>query len=437
MQPSLVAVVDLFEPYRTAFRVWAEAEGFVCAPLESGAALAAATTESPALCVMGIEGTEQASPSRVRLLRKTLNGCPLVLVVRNVTIDAVVALVRSGVADVIGAGATADVIARATLHLTKALPDRDLVGQSVASAKLRKEIAAVAPLRSTVLLTGETGVGKGLVARLIHRLSSRADGPFVHVDCSALAPSLVESELFGHERGAFTGALARRIGRVELAGDGTLFLDEVGDLVPEVQAKLLRLLQDRAYERVGGAKTQVATARIVAATNRDLRREVAEGRFRPDLFFRLNVFHIHIPPLRERLSDVPLLARSGLERIAERLELAVPVLSDSFYARLQDHAWPGNVRELLNVLERILVQHQAGLLDETSLASGLEVESEGLELASSSWQDGGLDQRSRIEAALLSSGGNISRAARRLGLARGTLRYRIRQHGLAHLIPRD
>jgi two-component system response regulator HydG len=189
---------------------------------------------------------------------------------------------------------------------------RELVGESRAMRRLRAEIRAVAPLRATVLLTGETGTGKGAAARALHARSSRARGPLVHVDCAALSPTLIESELFGHERGAFTGALERRTGRFELAASGTVFLDEIGELDERQQAKLLRVLHDREFERIGGVATLPMTARVVAATSRGLLREVREGRFRADLYFRLNVVPLRLPPLRERRSDVPLLVRALL-----------------------------------------------------------------------------------------------------------------------------
>jgi transcriptional regulator with GAF, ATPase, and Fis domain len=357
----------------------------------------------------------------VRAVRKALGGAPLVALVGRVRVDTVVTLLRAGVVDAIGLPApAADVVARAVLHSTPQRDAGELIGQSPAVVRLRREIAAVSRLRSTVLITGETGTGKGVVARQLHRLSPFADRPFVHVDCAALASNVIETELFGNERGAYTGAVASRAGRFELAGSGTIFLDEIGDLEPSVQVKLLRVLQDREYERVGSSTTRVAAARVIAATNRDLRAAVASGTFRADLYFRLAVFHLHVPPLRERPGDATLLARSGVERIAERLSVSAPQLSDEFYAQLEACPWPGNVRELMNAVERALVHHQMGLdveLDAPTAAVDLDT--------------------CAIREALLAAGGNISRAARRLGIARSTLRYRVERAGLAELIPKD
>jgi two-component system response regulator AtoC len=325
----------------------------------------------------------------------------------------------------------------------------EFVGASPAATAVRRALSAAARVDSTLLVSGETGTGKGLVARLVHRLSERAARPFVHVDCAALSPSVVESELFGHERGAFTGALERRAGRLEWAGEGTLFLDEVGELEPPLQAKLLRALQDREFERVGGTQTLTLRARIVAATNRDLAREVREGRFRRDLYFRLRVLAIEVPPLRERPEDLRSLAETGLRRLCARLGPGAPRLDEALLARLLRHPWPGNVRELWNALERLAVCASGGIpaadlvdaiLDDALDAAPDALPASGPDAALSPGlpDPAGLpDERSRLAAVLVATGGNLSRAARRLGLARSTLRHAIRRHGLAGLVPRD
>ena len=240
-------------------------------------------------------------------------------------------------------------------------PFTRLAGDSVTIARLRQSLRRVARADATVLLRGETGTGKGLVARLLHDASARASAPFAHVDCAALAPSVIESELFGHERGAFTGADACRAGRLEAAAGGTLFLDEIAELEPRLQAKLLRALQDRAFERVGGTRTLTLQARVVAATHRDLRRMVADGSFRADLYFRLQVFEVTLPPLRERLEDLPVLVARGLAAIAARSGVAPPQCGDPFVEALAVHRWPGNVRELWNLLEPAVVHDDDGV----------------------------------------------------------------------------
>lgn len=317
-----------------------------------------------------------------------------------------------------------------------------MIESSPAMQRIRREVEAVASLQSTVLITGETGTGKGLLARSIHDHSNRKDRPFVHVDCAALAANLIESELFGHERGAFTGATERRSGRFEAAGDGTIFLDEIGELSPRLQSKLLHVLQDRSFERVGGSKPLRMTARVIAATNRDLESDVRQERFRADLLYRLDVFRLTLPPLRERGEDIPGLIESGLKTIARELRLLPPSLSGEVLERLQHQEWPGNVRELMNVLERLVIRHGAGLLDDLTLdqliprqpQNGAPSQSPNVSALPAA---GSATEREILEAALASSGGNVARVARRLGIPRSTLRYRLALHDLKSLIPTD
>ena len=324
---------------------------------------------------------------------------------------------------------------------------KELVGRSPGIRRLQYEIGAIAPTESSVLITGETGTGKGLVARLIHDASRRSRGRFVHVDCASLAESVIESELFGHERGAFTGALERRQGRFELAERGTLFLDEIGELEPRLQAKLLRVLQDREYERLGGTTTLQMTARVIAATNQDLPQSIAAKRFRADLYYRLKVVSLSTPPLRERPEDIPLLLDRCIEELAERLGLEVPYLDESFLASLARHSWPGNVRELLNVVERAMIFGRGGRLRADTVELG-EIDDEGpgeivaapvapSVSSSSSEETPAQSPRERLVAALTLTGGNVARAARRLKMPRSTLRYQIQVHSLQDLIPGD
>jgi formate hydrogenlyase transcriptional activator len=232
---------------------------------------------------------------------------------------------------------------------------RLLTGESQAMKAVRLAVQQVARTDSTVLILGETGTGKELVARAIHQLSSRRDRLLVAVNCAALAPGVIASELFGHEPGAFTGALRRRPGRFELAHQGTIFLDEIGELPAEIQVMLLRVLQERVIERVGGSESLAVDARVIAATHRDLTDAMRAGRFRADLFFRLNVFPIRVPPLRERRDDIPDLVRHFLHSFSRRMGKAVTTVSPATLALLMEYSWPGNVRELENIVERAMI----------------------------------------------------------------------------------
>jgi DNA-binding NtrC family response regulator len=239
----------------------------------------------------------------------------------------------------------------------------EIIGQSIAFRQIHKQIEMVAPTDATVLIMGETGTGKELIARELHRLSRRNDKPLVRVNCACIPKELYESEFFGHARGSFTGAVKDRLGRFEAAAGGTLFLDEIGEIPLELQSKLLRVLQEKCYERVGEERTRRADVRIVAATNRDLEKEVAAGRFREDLYYRLNVFPIKVAPLRERREDVPLLATHFVELSPRQLGCPKPRLTRAGLESLQAYDWPGNVRELRNVIERAVIFARGGALE--------------------------------------------------------------------------
>jgi len=240
---------------------------------------------------------------------------------------------------------------------------KDIVGKSQELRRVLKLVETVAPTDSTALIYGETGTGKELIARAIHNLSSRRSRTFVRLNCAAIPAGLLESELFGHEKGAFTGAFAQRIGRLELANNGTLFLDEIGDLPPELQPKLLRVLQEREFERLGSTRTILTNVRLIAATNRDLNAMVQEGNFRSDLFFRLNVFPINLPSLRERREDIPLLVRHFAEHFSCRMNKTIETISPATMDALCRYPWPGNIRELQNVIERaVILSHGPALM---------------------------------------------------------------------------
>ena len=284
----------------------------------------------------------------------------------------------------------------------------------------------VGPTESTVLLTGESGTGKELFARSVHGLSARREGPCVALNCAAIPESLIENELFGHEKGAFTGADRRQPGRFELAQGGTLFLDEIGELPVGVQGKVLRVLEERTFERVGGGKTLRADVRLVAATNRDLAAMVEAGEFRADLFFRLNVFPIELPPLRERASDVPLLARHLLGEIARRHRIEPPRLEEDAAGLLAEGPWPGNVRELANVLERAVILTEGPAIRAADLRPLLRPLAGAVGAAAPA----GSTERDRIKQALVETEGDKHGAAKRLGLPYRTLLRKVKEHDL-------
>ena len=302
----------------------------------------------------------------------------------------------------------------------------DLLGTSPSIRSVISKISKVAPTDSTVLITGETGTGKELAARAIHRRSRRAQQPFISVNCAALPASLVASELFGYEKGAFTGAELRRLGRFELANCGTLFLDEIGELSLEVQATLLRVLQERVIERLGGAKQIPIDVRLIAATNRDLTLAVAQGTFRSDLYYRLHVFPIEMPPLRDRKEDIPLLTRHFITRYAAMLGKKVTRIDPVTIEWFQSYSWPGNIRELQNVVERSLILCEG---DTFTADNNWSTMSQARRQEGSLLENVAAYERELIENALRGSAGKVSGpagAATRLGIPSTTLESRIK-----------
>ena len=300
-----------------------------------------------------------------------------------------------------------------------------LAGESPAMKELLEVVQQVAPTRATVLLLGESGTGKELVAKTIHQLSPRAQQPMVTVHCAALAPTLLESELFGHEKGAFTGAYERRIGRFEQAQGGTLFLDEIGEIDATIQIKLLRFLGERTFERVGSNKTQIADVRLIAATNQDLEERVKAGAFREDLFFRLRVVELRLPPLRERLEDIPLLARNFLAEFSQENEKPVKGFTPEAFDLLVRHQWPGNVRELRTAIEHAVVLCRGERITVRDLPLALRdavgkapEEKDGKRLVARNDLTAKEAERELIIRALKATNGSRTRAAQRLGMSR-------------------
>lgn len=296
-----------------------------------------------------------------------------------------------------------------------------MVAEDPKMLRVLELIRKVSPTNATVLITGESGTGKEIVARCIHNNSTRAQRVFVPVNCAALSPTLIESELFGHEKGSFTGAVGQHLGRFERAHGGTLFLDEIGELDAHLQAKLLRFLQERSFERVGGTRLITVDVRVVAATNRDVAKMVAEGKFREDLFYRLNMFPVELPALRDRGTDVLRLARFFLARAAKTMNKAELKLSREAETVMLEYGWPGNVRELENLMERMAI-----LCDEVVEADDLPITSSG-PARPVLFRD---IERKAIEEALASNEGNRTRTAKQLGISLRTLQYRLKEYGI-------
>jgi formate hydrogenlyase transcriptional activator len=308
-----------------------------------------------------------------------------------------------------------------------------IIGKSVALRKVLRQVETVAPTNSSVLIFGETGTGKELIAHAIHSLSTRRPNAFVTLNCAAIPSGLLESELFGHEKGAFTGAISQRLGRFELANHGTIFLDEIGEIPLELQPKLLRVLQQREFERLGNGRTLKTDARLIAATNRDLAAMVDEQKFRADLFYRLNVFPIHVPPLRERLEDIPLLVRHFVQHFSRQMNRTIDTIPSETMEGLVGYCWPGNIRELENVIERAVILSPGPVLRvplrdlcTRAMPGDSSVRQQTLEEV----------ERAQILATLKQTKWILSGpkgAATRLGLNRSTLQFRMKKLGIARL----
>ncbi len=425
----------------TLRRAGYEVTGFASAP----EALEAARRDPPDLAICDLKLPRMSGLEALDELRRTVPEAPVIMITAHATVQTAVDAMKRGAFDYVTKPfepAEIEVLVRRALEhralvaenealraeLQRRLPQADLVGASPALAAVRERIARVATAEGTVLVSGESGTGKEGVARAIHEASPRAARPFLCVNCAALSAGLLESELFGHEKGAFTGADRLRKGRFELADGGTLLLDEVSEIDPGLQAKLLRVLQERCFERVGSSLSRRSDVRIVATTNRDLEAEVRAGRFRQDLFFRLNVLPILLPPLRARLDDLPALVEHLLRRFGGEAAIARLEASPDLWRLLRSYDWPGNVRELGNVMERALVLAPAGKIRPADLAGWLKsasrTEALSVEMPMMTLEE---MEKAMIRAALERAGGNRQRTAEALGIAERTLRDKIKR----------
>lgn len=450
-----ILVVDDEKNYRAILAQLLEGEGYRVSVAENPfAALELLSRESVALILSDLRMPRMDGMAFLQQVRETVGEAPFVIMTAYATVETALAAMKAGAFDYLLKPfnnedilqTVAKALAYARLQTENAAlrrqleqgREREILGESPAIRKLMLDIGRVAPARTSVLIVGESGTGKELVARALHRESPRGKGPLVSINCAAFAENLLESELFGHERGAFTGATERKRGLFEVADGGTLFLDEIGEFPLPLQPKLLRVLQERRFRRVGGTAEIESDVRVVAATHRDLTEMLTTGTFREDLYYRLNVVTLHVPSLRERSEDVPLLALNFLRRFARELDRPAVSLHPEAIRRMQAYAWPGNVRELQNVIERGILFCAGDMLQVADFPELLR-QSAGESAAPAVSLDPDrplpelLDavEEDLIRRALVKARGVQAQAAELLGISRSNLQYKLKKFGLA------
>ncbi len=444
-----VLVVDDEPSARTGLEKLLRQEGYeVDTAAEGVLALGVASERPPDVVVTDLKMPRMDGIELLGKLREQDVHLPVIVVTAFGDVASAVAAMRAGAEDYLTKPVDFDAL---TVAIERAIERRDLrveaerlrrqlrekngegleglIGASPAMQKVYRVARQVAGARATVLITGESGTGKGELARAIHKKGPRADGPFITLHCAALAESLLESELFGHEKGAFTGADRRRPGRFEQANSGTLFLDEVGEIPMATQVKLLRVLQEKTFERVGGNEPISVDVRLIAATNRDLAEDVRQGRFREDLYYRLNVVHIDMPPLRLRGADVIVLAEHFLRRFAQENKKRVEGFSEEARSKIIAHRWPGNVRELENALERAVVLCEGPLIQAEDLPIDIApMPGNALRIPGSTMAE---IERFAILSTLEATNGSTTKAAEMLDISVRTIQYRLHEYGIA------
>ncbi len=424
-------------------------EGFRALTASGGnEALRTVAESSPDLVLLDVAMPGRDGLETLEALRRSWPWLPVVMMSGHGTVETAVRATKLGAYDFLEKPLSYDKIVLCVRHCLETAQlelenerlreqlrrANELIGESAVMRELKEQIGVAAPTEGWVLITGENGTGKEVVARQLHVQSKRADFPFVEVNCAAIPDELIESELFGHEKGAFTGALQTRRGKFEAADGGTIFLDEIGDMSLMTQAKILRILQEHRFERVGGSDTIEVNVRVIAATNKDLEVEMAAGRFREDLFYRLNVIPFRVPALRERAEDIPLLIDYFLARFSAEGNRANVSISERARARMIEYAWPGNVRELQNIVERLVLMTRSQEIDLEDLPA--QIVAPGRErllrgLGSQKLSDArAAFEREFLEQKLREHGGNISRTAESVGLARESLSRKLRSLGI-------
>ena len=388
----------------------------------------------------GISGEEV-----LQKITSEIPGLPVIVLTGHGSIDSAVSAMHSGAYDFLTKPLNLEhlslVVKRALKNrelqiqnkqlqeeIIKSKPFESIIGKSAEMQKIFQMIQKVASTKASVLITGESGVGKELVAHAIHNLSPRRDNPLVIVNCSALSESLLESELFGHEKGAFTGAMARKRGRFELANGGTIFLDEIGEINQSIQVKILRVLQDKRFERVGGEETLEVDVRVIAATNRDLEEEIKKGNFREDLFYRLNVVHIHVPPLRDRKDDIPLLINEFMQEFAKENGKDIKNIDNHARAALYKYSWPGNIRQLKNCMESAVVMCSSDTITLNDLPPTIKSASSANSMQIPFGVTLEEAEKIIIQQTLAQNQGNKSKTAEVLGIGRKTLHRKLDEY---------
>ncbi len=406
--------------------------------------------EGPDLLILDVWLPDEDGLKLLQKIREKERNLPVIVISGHGTVEMAVKAIKLGAFDFLEKPLSYDrvvvTVANAlrfraleeeNIRLKARLTGPGLTGQSPLIERVREEIARVAATDATVLITGESGVGKEVAARMIHHFSRRKNGPFVAVNCAAIPEELIESELFGYERGAFTGAQTSKKGKFDLADGGTIFLDEIGDMSLSAQAKVLRVLQEKCFERVGGTKTIRVDVRVIAATNKDLLKEIQAGRFREDLFFRLNVIPIRIPPLRERPEDIPLLVETFLEELAQHSGLGRKRLSKEALEALMKYDFPGNVRELKNLIERLVIMSRGEIIELEDLPPEIRTASPSIPRGEEPWftcndfkKARSLFEKEFLKRKLAEYKGNITQTAEAIGLERSYLHRKLKSLGL-------
>ncbi len=456
MQKDLeILIVDDDSAHRVMLKKLIGGWGYRVFEADDGAvAIEEAARRSFDLILMDVRMVNISGIEALERIKATNPAIPIIIMTAYASVETAVSALKKGAYDYLTKPLDFDElqikIARATEHnrqkkeieylrerLGEKFDRHNIIGQSAAMTRLLEMVEQVAPTQATVLISGESGTGKEIIANAIHQNSSRRPAPFVKINCAALTETLLESELFGHEKGAFTGADRKREGKFVQADTGSIFLDEVSEMSPGMQVKLLRVLQERELTRVGGSEVIKVDVRVIAATNKDLKEEVWRGRFREDLFYRLNVVALVVPPLRERRDDIPLLAQHFLKTFAARNEKSIQGFTSGALRRMTDYTWPGNVRELMNTIERAVVLGRSDTIGPEELVFPMEEKAlrdsvGGQAAAQAGYAPEGLSleevERRSILEMLQATGGNKSEAARRLGITRKTLRKKLEKY---------